>query len=53
MLAVLEQDMALAEIPSKNADYTDVFSPDLVIELPKHTGFNKHAIELVEHKQPP
>lgn len=32
-------------------DYTDVFSPDLVTELPKNTGINEYIIKLVEGKQ--
>ena len=35
----------------KYADF--VFSPDLVFKLPKHTGINDHAIELVNDQQPP
>lgn len=33
-------------------DYTDVFSLDLVMELIENTNINKHAIKLVEDKQP-
>lgn len=32
------------------ADYTNVFFPDLAIELPKNTGINKYVIELTENK---
>ena len=53
LLAALQQDKAPTEIPSEYADYADVFSPDLAMELPENTGINKHAIELVEGKQPP
>ena len=35
------------------SDFADVFSPDLASELPKHTGINDHAIELVDGQQPP
>lgn len=35
------------------ADYTDVFSPDSVAELPKHTNINNHSIDLIDDKQPP
>ena len=38
LLAVLQQDKAPTEIPSEYADYTDVFSPDLAIELSEITG---------------
>ena len=34
-------------------DFADVFSPDLASKLPKHTGINDHAIELVDGQQPP
>ena len=40
-------------IPPEYIDYTDVFSPNLVMELPKNTGINKHVIELIEGEQPP
>ena len=47
LLAILQQDKALTEIPSEYIDYVDVFSPDLVMQLPKNTGINKHIIELI------
>ena len=53
LLAALQQDKAPTEIPSEYADYADVFSPDLVMELPENTGINEHVIELVEGKQLP
>ena len=31
----------------------DIFSPDLVTELPEYTEINTHAIDLEEGKQPP
>ena len=34
--------------PTKYADFLEVFSPDLVSELPEHTGINDHSIELVD-----
>ena len=37
---------------SKYADYTNVFFSKLAIELPKNIDMNKHAIKLVEGKQP-
>lgn len=40
------------EIPSEYLDYADVFLFDFVIELPENTDINKHAMELVEDKQP-
>ncbi len=39
-------------MPSKYADFADVFSPKLVAELPEYTGINDHAIEFVDDWQP-
>ena len=44
---------ALTKVPAEYSDFADVFSPDLASELPKHTGINNHAIELVDSQQPP
>ena len=33
-------------ILAEYSDYTDVFSPDSVAELPEHTGVNDHPINL-------
>lgn len=41
----------LTKVPAKYADYTDIFSYNLVIKFPKNKNINKHAIELVEDKQ--
>lgn len=38
------------KISTKYADYSNVFSPELGIELPHNTVSNKYAIELVEGK---
>ena len=40
-------------IPSKYADYIDVFSSDSMAELPKHTDINDHLINLRDNKQSP
>ena len=37
----------LTKVPNKYADLADVFSLDLVSELPKHIGINNYAIKLV------
>ena len=37
-------------IPSKYADYTNVFSPDFAVELPEHTSINNHPINLIDDK---
>ncbi len=52
-IAHLKADEAPTEVPSKYADFADVFSPKLAAELPEHTGINDHAIELVDDWQPP
>ena len=49
-VAVLKQDKSFTENNLDHKDYVDVFSPDLAMKLPKNTGINKHAIELVERK---
>ena len=45
-ILALIQDKTPTKILTKYADYADIFSFDLVIELPKKTGINKHAIKL-------
>ena len=44
--AVFKQDEAPTKFLSKYADYADIFSFDLAMELPKNNGINKYAIEL-------
>ena len=51
--AALQQDKAPTKISLEYADYADVFSPNLPIELFENTGINKYAIELSDGKQPP
>ena len=45
-VAILKQDEALTKVPPEYADYANVFSFDLTMELPKNTCINKHAIKL-------
>ncbi len=45
----LKIDKALFKVPSKYADFVDVFSPKLATKLPKHTRINNHTIELVDN----
>ena len=52
-ISALIQDEAPTEVPPEYADYADVFSFDLAMELPENTGINEHAIELQDGKQPP
>ena len=51
-IAALEQDEALTKVLLEYADYADVFSFNLAMELLKNTDINKHAIELQDGKQP-
>lgn len=44
-IAILQQDKAFIKVLAKYADYVDVFSFDLVIELLKNTGINNYAIK--------
>ncbi len=46
-------DKALSEVPSKYADFIDILSPKLAVELPKHIGINNYGIELVDNWQSP
>ncbi len=50
-IAQQKTDKALTEVPSKYADFVNVFLPKLATELPKHTGINNHAIELVDDRE--
>ena len=52
-ILALIQDGTPIKVSSKYADYADVFSFDLVMELPKITGINKHAIKLQDGEQLP
>ena len=52
-VAYLKADKAPTKVPSKYADFADVFFPKLAIEFPKHTGINDHTIELVHDWQLP
>ena len=52
-IGLLKANEASTIVPTKYSDYTDVFSSELAIELPKHISINDHAIELEDGKQPP
>ena len=41
------------KVSAKYSDFADSFSPDLAFELPKYTGINNHAINLVKSCQQP
>ena len=52
-IAYLKANEAPTKVPSKYADFANVFLPKLAAKLPKHTGINDYAIELVDDWQPP
>ncbi len=49
----LKVDKAPTKVLSEYANFADVFSPKLAIELLEHTRIDDHAIELVDDRQPP
>ena len=49
-ISALIQDKAPTKVPLKYAEYVDVFSFNLTMELSKNTGINKHVIELQDGK---
>ena len=51
-ISALIQNKALTKVPLKYANYPDVFSFNLAMELPKNTGINKNAIKLQDDQQP-
>ena len=52
-ISSLIAEKAPTKVLAKYLDFADVFSPDLASELPKYSGINDHAIELVEGCQQP
>ena len=44
-IAHLKMDKAPFEVPSKYADFADIFFPKLAVELPEHTRINNHTIK--------
>ncbi len=52
-IAHLKADEAPTKVPNVYADFADIFSPKLAVELPEHTGINDHVIELMDDRQPP
>ncbi len=47
-IAYLKVDEAATEVSSEYADFADIFSPKLAVELSEYTRINDHAIELVD-----
>ncbi len=52
-IAHLKADEAFTKVPSKYADFADVFSTKLAAKLLKYTGINNHTIEFVDDQQLP
>ncbi len=52
-IAHLKADEALSKVPSKYADFGDIFFLKLAVKLPKYTEINDYTIELVDDRQPP
>ena len=52
-MAGLITEKTFTKVFIKYANFADMFSPDLVSKLPKHTGINDHTINLVNGQQPP
>ena len=46
-IAHLKVDKAFIKVFSKYIDFTDVFLPQLAVEVLEYTTINGHAIELV------
>ena len=44
---------APTKVPTEYSDYSNVFSAEYAMELPKNTRINEYAIELKEDKQSP
>ena len=45
-------DKAPTEVPTEYSNYSNIFSMENIVELPKNTRINEHAIKLEEDKQP-
>ena len=52
-IAHLKVNEVPTKVLSEYADFADVFSPKLAVELPEHTEMNDHAIELVDNWELP
>ena len=49
-IGLLKADETPTSIPPEYVDFTNIFSKDLVVKLPKHIGMNDHAINLIERQ---
>lgn len=50
LLGILQSNKALIEVLDTYANYTDVFSPNLIMEISYYIKINKYAIELIREK---
>lgn len=48
-IAYLKVDEAPSKVPNKYADFVDVFSPKLAVELREHTEINNYTIDLEDN----
>lgn len=49
-IALPKADEALTIVLSKYADFTSIFSPNLINKLPEYIKINNYAINLIESK---
>ena len=47
----MKVDKTSTKIPSKYADFANIFSSKLAVELPKYTRIKDHVIKLVDDQQ--
>ena len=50
---MLQEDKVLPKVQAKYLDYTNMFSPDLAMEIVENTSMNEYIIKLIDGKQPP
>ncbi len=47
-MAHLKPNKAFSKVPSKYANFADIFLPKLAAKLLKHTSINNYAIKLLD-----
>ena len=47
----MKADKTLTKVPSKYADFINIFSPKLAMKLLEYIGINNHAIKLINNQQ--
>ena len=50
-IAHLKANEPSIKVPSKYADFVDIFLSKLAVELSKHTGINNYAIKLMDDQE--